>query len=48
MYLLIKLGLVMKVAVHNISKSRPLFVNRFCESTKNADFIEITDTGPVG
>jgi hypothetical protein len=40
--------LVMKVAVHTNSKNRPLFVNRFCESTKSADFIQITDTGPVG
>lgn len=35
----------MKIAVYAISKNEEQFVERFCESAKDADFILIADTG---
>ena len=35
----------MKIAVYAISKNEEQFVNRFCDSAKDADIILIADTG---
>ena len=35
----------MKIAVYAISKNEEKFVERFCDSAKNADVILIADTG---
>ncbi len=35
----------LKIAVYAISKNEEQFVNRFCDSAKNADIILIADTG---
>ena len=35
----------LKIAVYAISKNEEEFVNRFCDSAKDADIILIADTG---